>query len=280
MYLTLKNLDRNMVAHIQELPTRKEKIQAYHNYVSSFDIEGIQLESRYNELGLSIDELPYDILEHYRLTYHINGVRELFTDEDEEIHHHILAQAYELVTILPAIEDISFHPPGFFPPQTESHIPDGLRNQIKERFQRILAYWIPKYKTLKTSISIESHISEQYFVFKGPEDYIQFFDTTPHVGALIDTAHNHFDGFDNTALSKKLAKRITGFHISDAIQKADFSDGLHLAIGQGEIDFQFLNTFSSENDVYGAIEIKGSFNDIQKSFSVLKNVYSSAFPDF
>ncbi|MFC1734914.1 hypothetical protein ACFL1X_02285 [Candidatus Hydrogenedentota bacterium] len=59
-------------------------------------------------------------------------------------------------------------PPAFFPPHTERVIPDDLRSLIKARLQRILPYWISKYATLNTIISVELHITPQYFCFNGP----------------------------------------------------------------------------------------------------------------
>jgi sugar phosphate isomerase/epimerase len=195
------------------------------------------------------------------------------TDQHEEAHHAVFAQAYELIAAIPAIEDVSFHPPGFFPPESERVIPDERRIAIQQRLQRILTHWIPKYAACKTTISIESHITPQYFCFNGPDDYVQFIQETPNVGALLDVAHNHFDGFDNAALIAQLGTRITGLHLSDTDRKVGFPDGLHLEIGQGEIDFQFLQTYSWQPHVFGAIEVKGQFQNIRESVQVLTQRY-------
>jgi sugar phosphate isomerase/epimerase len=102
---------------------------------------------------------------------------------------------------------------------------------------------------------------------------VQFIQDTPGVGALLDVAHNHFDGFDNTALIAQLGARITGFHLSDTNRGAGFPDGLHLEIGQGEIDFHFLQAHSWQPHVFGAIEVKGLFQNIRESVDVLAQHY-------
>ena len=276
MYLAVKDLGHDVVAQLRELPTTQEKIRVYQEYLRTCDVEGVHLESRYDDIGLPLTQFPYEILEHYRLTYHVNGLRELVTEHDEEAHHAVLAQVLELVAAVPAIEDVSFHPPGFFPPESDGYIPDERRAAIKYRLQRLLAHWIPKYAAYHTTVSIESHITPQYFCFNGPDDYMQFIQETPGVGALLDVAHNHFDGFDNTALIAQLGERITGFHLSDTNRGAGFPDGLHLEIGQGEIDFHFLQAYSWQPHVFGAIEVKGQFQNIRESVQVLTQRYLSA----
>jgi sugar phosphate isomerase/epimerase len=274
MYLALKELGHDAVRHLHALATPAAKIRAYFGYVRAAGVEGIHLEDRYETLGLALTDLPHDQLAPYRLTYHINGLRELFTDQDEEGHHAIFARIYKLLGNLPPVEDVSIHPPALFPPYpAERAITPDRRQESQRRFQRVLTAWIPRFARLKTTLSVESHITGAHFVFDGPDDYVRFILDTPQLGALLDTSHNYFDGYDNADLAGKLAARVTGFHLSDTNRSGGFPDGLHRAVGDGEIDFDFLNQFAPYPGVYGAIEVKGGFDDILRSVEILNTTY-------
>ena len=67
MYLAIKDLGRDVVAQLRELPTTQEKIRMYQEYLRTCHVEGIHLESRYDDIGLPLGQFPNEILEHYRL---------------------------------------------------------------------------------------------------------------------------------------------------------------------------------------------------------------------
>ena len=124
------------------------------------------------------------------------------------------------------------------------------------------------------TLSLETHVSGEYFLFNGLNEFNAFIDNYPEIGVLIDISHNYYDNYIEDDIFNQLSsKNIVGLHISDSIPGIDFEKGTHLAIGDGKINFlKFFDLFKNKPINYGALEIKGSNNGIYNSLEKLNKI--------
>lgn len=141
---------------------------------------------------------------------------------------------------------------------------------------RAISKWARKARESGISFTLETHVSGDYFLFRGLEEFIIFADKHPDLGILIDISHNYFDNYTEDAIIEYLGGRnVKALHISDALRNVDFRKGTHLAVGEGTIDFEkLLKHFARIPDMFGALEIKSENRKIRDSLSRFKSMLS------
>lgn len=101
----------------------------------------------------------------FRLTYHLGGLYYLNSDKDLKAYNDLLQEALDIAASS-GIEDVSIHPP--FIGEDIS-----LRDLSREYFKEIIKEWLLKYKNEGIGLSLETHVSAEYFIFNGLEDYAE-----------------------------------------------------------------------------------------------------------
>ena len=166
------------------------------------------------------------------------------------------------------MHDISLHPPGN---GTTAEEKDALRSS----FCRAIDKWLPIAIKNGISLSLETHVFGECFLFNGLSEFVSFTDQYPDLGILIDVSHNYYNPqYSEEDIIKILSGRnVKGLHISDALRNAELKSGTHLAIGDGEIDFpKLLKGFNKIPNLYAALEIKASNDGVAKSLRILQNI--------
>jgi sugar phosphate isomerase/epimerase len=109
------------------------------------------------------------------------------------------------------------------------------------------------------------------FLFNRLEAFAEYARHYPGLGILIDISHNFHDGRAVRDILKAVeGLNVTGLHLSDAISGTSLKEGTHLPVGSGKIDFDaFLQPFISSDRIYGALEVKGSYDDVKSSLKKL-----------
>jgi sugar phosphate isomerase/epimerase len=232
-----------------------------------FGVKGIQFTPTVYEqtLGLSLREIP-EAFRKYRLTYHIGGIWPLASPRDGEQLEALLREGVS-IAYENRMEDVSLHPPRL------AYDGDGERASVRSAFSDVLARWLPRYSDHGVSLSVESHVSGEFFVFDGLVDFSDFVGDLPELGVLIDISHLWNDGYDiDEVISAFEGCRVTGLHLGDALANEELDRGTHLPIGKGKVDFaRFMSRFADDDSVYGALEIKGlSSNIVDSAGKLLK----------
>lgn len=265
MYLAMDNFGDDYYQEIRSIDNLEEKWRRIFDIASDYGFSGVQLDQAVYEeqLALPLKTMP-SYFNKFRLTYHISGVSTLISEESYNILNDNISKSLEISDIC-GIEDVSFHPP-----LLDMDI-DNAQDSSKKKLSRLIEYWLPKFQNKKITLSIESHFTPNVFIFDGLNDYHDFVKDFNDLGVLIDISHDFNDKYNVEEIINKLDDlKITGLHLSDAFAGIDFHNGTHLPIGKGNVDFKkIIQYFADRPDLYGALEIKGSSEDISESINTL-----------
>ena len=192
-----------------------------------------------------------------------------FTKDGEvEIYNNIIEKGLHCA-VENRVEDVSLHPPIAW--YKDHH----RRDEFQSKFSHIIETWLPRFESEGITLSVEGHVGGNIFLHNSLEKFAKFIAQYPKLGALIDISHNYNDGLaipDIVKITKNL--KIAGLHLSDAISGAEVRKGTHLPVGDGEINFvDFLKHFV-HCDIYGALEIRGTGENISESLLKLKACFS------
>jgi sugar phosphate isomerase/epimerase len=165
------------------------------------------------------------------------------------------------------MHDISIHPPYTNKLTTDEKILSS------EYLNKSIEKWLKILKSNGISLSLETHVAGEWFLFNGLHEYVNFIDNHPDLGVLIDISHNYYEPqySEHDIIGILGNKNVKGLHISDALRGAEFEEGTHLAIGDGTIDFPcLLKGFDKYWDLYCVLEIKSKNAGVERSLKTLK----------
>jgi len=266
MYFAMDEIGFENTEKIKNIEAEAEKWQFIYDTAKSYGFEGVHFTpSLYNkDFGLDLNNIP-DYFQDFKLTFHFGGSHKFITEDDYNSFNVALSQAFEIAT-RNNMHDISLHP---------SHIYGLSQDEKKvclEFFYKMIDKWLDVAIKRNITLSLETHVSGNYFLFDGLEEYVKFIDNYPDLGVLIDVSHNYYDGYSEQEIIRHLAdKKVKCLHISDALQGAGFREGTHLAIGSGSVDFdKIIKGFAHIPNLYSALEIKATNEDVAKSLNMLK----------
>ena len=267
MHFSMNEIGYENIENIKSITAEAEKWQFLYNAAKDYGFEGIHIKpSLYNSFNLDIDKIP-EYFREFKLTCHFGRLCRIISFDEYKDLDNKLKKCFE-IAIKNNFLDISIHPPNI----------NGLNLDEKKRtlefFHKIIKKWVTISTECNVSLSLETHVSEGSFLFNGLNEYIGFINEYPNLGVLIDISHNYYDKYSEEGLFNSLSsKNIKGLHISDAVQGVDIEKGTHLAIGDGNIDFnKFMKLFNKIPILYGALEIKTKNEDIRKSLNRMKNI--------
>jgi sugar phosphate isomerase/epimerase len=267
MYFAMDEIGFENTESIKLMDNESKKWEFIYKVAKEYGFDGIHFTpSLYKEFGLDLHNIP-TYFDDFNLTFHFGGLYKIISDEDYETFDKNLCDSFE-IAIKHRMHDISIHPPHVFGISSEE------RKACIEYFNKAIKKWTRKSKELNITFSLETHVSGEFFLFRGLEEYIQFVDKHPDLGILIDISHNYFDNYSEDAIIKFLGTRnVKALHFSDALKNVDFRKGTHLAIGEGSVDFKkLLKYFDVFPNMFGALEIKADNKKIQSSLYQLKKM--------
>jgi len=266
MYFSMDEIGFENTKKIKSIKSEAERWQFIYDTALSYGFEGIHVTpSLYNEdFGLDLNNIPGNFQD-FRLTLHFGGLHRIISNDDYMAFDSALSQGFEIAT-RNNMHDISLHPPFI------RGISQDDKKSCVEYFHKAVEKWLSIAIKNNISLSLETHVTGEAFLFDGLGEYINFIDNYPDLGVLIDISHNFYDGYSEDEIISHLAsKSIKSFHISDALRGADFNDGLHLALGSGSIDIaRILEGFAHIPDLCSVLEIKATNEGIAKSLDILK----------
>jgi sugar phosphate isomerase/epimerase len=267
MYFAMDEIGLENTEKIKIIDDESMRWKFIYEVAKEYGFNGIHFTpSLYKEFGLDLHNVPTYFDEFY-LTLHFGGLYKIISEEDYETFDKDLCDGFEIAN-KHKMHDISIHPPYIYGVSSDE------RKACLAFFDKAITKWTKKAKALNLTFSLETHVSGEFFLFKGLEEYILFADKHPDLGILIDISHNYFDSYPEDAIIKFLGIRnVKALHISDALQKVDFRKGTHLAIGEGSVDFRkLLNYFDKFPTMFGALEIKADSKKICSSLNQLRNM--------
>ena len=247
------------------MKTEAEKWEFVYKTARSYGFEGVHFTpSLYDkEFGLDLSNIP-DYFQDFKLALHFGGLHKIVTEENYSSFDTDLAQGFEIAA-RNNMHDISLHPPDIY------GISQDEKKLCLEFFHKAINKWLDVAIKSNITLSLETHVTGKYFLFDGLGEYVDFINNYPNLGVLIDVSHNYYDGYSEDEIISYLAnKNVKCLHISDALQGVCIREGTHLAIGGGSIDFaKILKGFSHIPNLYSALEIKATNEDVAKSLDIL-----------
>jgi len=256
MYFSMDEIGFENTEKIKKIPLEADRWKFIYDVAKTYGFEGIHLTpSLYSkEFELDIENIPA-YYQDFKLTLHYEAFGKTFTK-------------YFDIALQNNMHDISVHPPGNGTTAEE-------RDALRSSFCRAIDKWLPIAIKNGISLSLETHVFGECFLFNGLSEFVAFTDQYPDLGILIDVSHNYYNPqYSEEDMIKILSgKNVKGLHISDALRNAEFKSGTHLAIGDGEIDFpKLLKGFNNIPNLYAALEIKASNDGVAKSLQMLQDI--------
>jgi len=269
MYFAMDEIGFENEEKIKSISSESDRWQFMYDISKNYGFEGIHITpSLYTKLGLDLSNIP-DYFQDFKLSLHLGGLHAIMSERDTEAFDNELENAFE-IALRHNMHDISIHPPV----NNDTGFSSDEKKICEEWFDKAIAKWVKEAVHLNISLSLETHVTGEFFLFDGLYEYTRFIDRHPDLGVLIDISHNYFDKFSEDDIINILGnKNIKGLHISDALQDVDFRKGTHLPVGDGTVDFvKLLDYFKEIPNLYGVLEIKSDNDGIGRSLRNLKNI--------
>lgn len=272
MYLSMDEIGFENTEKIKTILSESDRWRFIYDVADNYGFEGIHFTpSLYKTFHLELKNIP-DYFKNFRLTLHFGG---MYTITSKDAYEKFTADFNECFVIAASnkMHDISIHPP--------------FINKLSMKEKEISSEYLCRFlnHSLRTvtqsgiTLSLESHVSGNYFQFNGLDEYVKFLDLHPNLGVLIDLSHNYYDGYSEDEIIQLLGGRnITGFHISDARHGVNFDESelrerTHLPVGDGVVNYQkLLNAFCASPSQFGVLEIKSKNEGIVRSLKNLKEI--------
>ena len=266
MYFSMDEIGFENTEKIKSISAEADRWKFIYDTAKAYGFEGVHFTpSLYSkDFGLDLDNIP-SYFQDFKLTLHSGGLHRIFSGSAYESFDAALAKGFEIAK-KNNMHDISLHPPDIYESSADE------KKLCHQLFHKVIDKWLGIALKSDISLSLETHVTGKYFLFDGLADYTKFISEYPELGVLIDISHNYYDGYSEDEIIHHLVdKNVKGLHVSDALQGAEFRAGTHLAVGSGTVDFpKLLKCFSHIPNLYSALEIKASSEDIAKSLKILR----------
>ena len=268
IYFAMDEIGFESMEKIKAIASESDRWQFIYDTAKAYGFEGIHITpSLYESFELDLNNMP-DYFQDFKLTFHFGRIYRILSENDVGLLDKELEHAFKIV-LKHKMHDISVHPP------YSENLTLAEKNLCLKFFHRIIEKWLKIALQRGISLSLETHVTSEYFVFDELGEYVKFIDMYPELGVLIDISHNYYNPeySEEDMINLLGGKNVKGLHISDALRGADFRKGTHLAVGDGTVDFaKLLNHFAKIPDLYGVLEIKSSNGGISRSLKSLKEM--------
>jgi sugar phosphate isomerase/epimerase len=267
MYFAMDEIGIENAVKIKTITSESDRWKFIYDTAMDYGFDGIHFTpSLYQIFDLDLRNIP-DYFHDFKLTFHLGGMYIVPDDNFDEFNAK-MENAFE-IAVRHNMHDISIHPPYI-------HNLSAANKALSLKFLgKFIDRWLKKLLDNKISLSLETHVTGEYFLFSSLNEFVAFTDQYPDLGVLIDISHNYYEPqySEDDIISILGSKNIKGLHISDALRSAEFEKGTHLAIGDGTIDFpKLLKGFEIFPNLYSVLEIKSKNSGIEKSLQKLREI--------
>ena len=267
MYYAMDEIGIENAQIIKTITSEPDRWRFIYDTAKTYGFDGIHFTpSLYRSFNLDLNNIP-SYFRDFLLTFHFGGMP-LNTESEYETFDRDFSNAFEIAR-KHKMQDISVHPPGAY------NLTTMERDLTLKLLSRAVDKWLKLLMDNGISLSLETHVAGEWFVFSGLYEYGEFVDKYPELGVLIDISHNYYNPqYSEDDIVNILGNRnVKGLHISDALRSAEFEAGTHLPVGDGTINFpKLLKGFEKFDNLYGALEIKSNNVGIEKSLKKLRNI--------
>ena len=268
MYFTMDEIGAENTNKINTIGSESSRWKFIYDIAKEYGFEGIHFTpSLYNKFKLDLNAIP-DYFQEFKLTFHYGGITGIISVSDYEVFDRNFENVFE-IALKNKMHDISIHPPYIYKMTTAEK---GLSLDF---FSKTIDKWLKILMNSGISLSLETHVAGEWFLFDGLHEYVNFIDRHPGLGVLIDISHNYYKPqYSEDDIVDILGNtNVKGLHISDALRGVEFKEGTHLAIGDGSIDFhRLMNGFRKFPELYGVLEIKSTNEGIERSLNNLQSM--------
>jgi len=266
MYFAMDEIGIENSVKIKAITFESERWKFIYDTAKDYGFDGIHFTpSLYQTFNLNLENIP-DYFHDFKLTFHLGGMYIVPGKKFDE-HDAIMDSAYA-IAVKHDMHDISIHPPN-------KQLTAADKAFSMESLGKFVDKWLNKLLDKNISLSLETHVMGDYFLFDGLNEFVAFTDQYPDLGVLIDISHNYYNPqySEEDMINILSGKNVKCMHISDALRNAEFENGTHLAIGDGEINFtKLFKGFKNRSDMFGVLEIKSSNEGIKTSLTELKKM--------
>ena len=264
MYFAMDEIGIENTAKIMTIAFESDRWKFIYDTAKDYGFDGIHFTpSLYHTFGLDLKNIP-DYFHDFKLTFHLGGMY-IVPDAKFEKFNAKMENAFEIAQ-RHFMHDISIHPPYI-------HNLSATDKALSLKFLgKFVNEWLNKLLDINISLSLETHVAGEWFLFNGLNEFVAFTDQYPDLGVLIDVSHNYYEPqySEEDMINILSGKNVKCLHISDALRNAEFESGTHLAIGDGEMDFaKLLRGFMNIPDLYAVLEIKPNNTGIKESLQKL-----------
>ena len=267
MYFAMDEIGFENAEKIKTLASEADRWRFLFNAAQTYGFDGIHITpSLYKMFSLDIDKIP-DYFSESILTFHVGGVYNIVSESLFEAFDNEIKKGFE-IAVKHSMHDVSIHPPFIY------QLTITEKNLTLEHFKKTVDKWLNVFMKHDVSLSLETHVAGEWFLFDGLNDFVKFIDIFPCLGVLIDISHNYYEPqySEDDIINILGNKNVKGLHISDALRSVEFEKGTHLAIGDGTIDFpKLLKGFKKFPNLYSVLEIKSENYGIEKSLQKLRD---------
>ena len=268
MYFAMDEIGFENTELIKTIEYKADIWKFIYDVAKTYGFDGIHFTpSLYKIFNLDIKHIP-DYFKEFRLTLHLGGIHTIISENDNDIFEKEFENAFG-IALEYNMHDVSIHPPYIYKLTAEE------KSIALDYLDKSIDKWIKKLSSKGISLSLETHVTGEWFLFDGLHEYVKFINNHPALGVLIDISHNYYNPqySEHDIINILGNKNVKGLHISDALRSAEFFDGTHLAIGSGTIDFPILlKGFEKFTDLYCVLEIKSQNEGIESSLKILKKI--------
>ncbi|MCL2703128.1 MAG: sugar phosphate isomerase/epimerase [Defluviitaleaceae bacterium] len=268
MYFAMDEIGFENMEEIMKISNESGKWRFIYDAARTYGFDGIHITpSLYKNFGVDYRNVP-EYFRDFKLTLHLGGIHSVTSEKEYETLDEELETGFEIAAEY-GMHDISIHPPYLI------RLTQAEKDLSYEFFHKLVSKWVKTAVTSGISLSLETHVYGKAFLFGGYGEFANFVNNYPDLSVLIDISHNYYDPpySEDEIIDFAGRNNIKGLHISDALRDKEYQESLHLAIGDGIIDFpRLLKGFEKFLDLYGVLEIKANNAGIQKSLNYLKGL--------
>jgi len=268
MYFAMDEIGFENAEKIKTIDSEAARWRFIFSTAQTYGFDGIHITpSLYKKFNLDINNIP-DYFSNSKLTLHVGGIHNIVSKSSYEALDKEIKKGFE-IAVKHDMNDVSIHPPYIHKLTMDE------KNLTLDLFKMTVDKWLGVFMKHSISLSLETHVAGEWFLFDGLNEFVKFVDTFPALGVLIDISHNYYEPqySEDDIINILGSKNVKGLHISDALRSVEFENGTHLAIGDGTIDFpKLLKGFVKFPNLYSVLEIKSENYGIEKSLRKLKEI--------
>jgi len=202
MYFAMDEIGFENAEKIITIDSEADKWRFIFNAAQTYGFDGIHITpSLYKKFDLDINNIP-DYFSDFKLTFHVGGIHNIVSESFCEAFDKEIEKGFE-IAVKHNMHDVSIHPPFIY------QLTMAEKNLTLELFKKAVDKWLNTFMKHDISLSLETHVAGEWFLFDGLSNFVKFVDIFPDLGVLIDISHNYYEPqYSEDDISNILRKKI------------------------------------------------------------------------